>query len=755
MEKNDDSWSCSIKGDTHKYIFSNTCCNTPNCNAFIDKTDQWCLRDGQLQNPVISLISREIKTTCPSNIRNMFLPCTTHNGEQECHGGMFNKISSFRDDHTNVPKCHPEFNCPTHITIDNHTYNDDGGVFKSESTNITVSRQCSNWMVSDTAAVNVSFVGFAEEQDQSLCLYDLARISKMDKLCASTLYLGFLKFEYNSVLKKYYAYSSDGLKYLMEPTEHGWKINVLLSHGEEVYAVASFGHDDSDMTCPNNLNWFFYCKCYTIPTCECGSLEYTTINAPKIHPTYNCPACIHPMTRGVNIQMTKTLLPQTYERPLIGRNLTIGPDDTGKFRVESKSNSETELIFSAIASDSSCPQDVKIWLNEISNLHMLNGSSTGQYQRFPVSSQCFVNDWQTQNNRFQYTEEVSDCDFITAFFGDKLFTMSKVPAVNEWTVTYHKVNYRMKLVEDKNDNGNGTDTYSWGIINSDKSQNGADYLVAKSDDFSVQFPYQVKNWYLLCDDNNDCFEGHLIKDVFQYKESHDKLPTCTKSMPEDENGSISTIAIVSIVTVVLVLNLVLFVYIQNWYTNGKPYFKRGKQRYDDSENRTHYTTAVNQIPSITNEVRIKLEKQYIPQNEIFGTNREKLGDKCGQGFFSQVYTGQIKWFTNLGEKELRNVAIKCSIKAKCCKNGSTECSAMFDDLKEASFLAACEHEYIVCLLGATMEDQKHVALIMPLYQQNLQNFITNKNNDMSILQALKFMYKTALGLEFLIQKNGT
>jgi len=66
----------------------------------------------------------------------------------------------------------------------------------------------------------------------------------------------------------------------------------------------------------------------------------------------------------------------------------------------------------------------------------------------------------------------------------------------------------------------------------------------------------------------------------------------------------------------------------------------------------------------------------------------------------------------------------------------------------------CEHEYITKLIGITMEDYQHVGIIMPLYTQSLQNYISDDTKNITILQALKFMWQSSAGFEYLIQKNG-
>ena len=55
--------------------------------------------------------------------------------------------------------------------------------------------------------------------------------------------------------------------------------------------------------------------------------------------------------------------------------------------------------------------------------------------------------------------------------------------------------------------------------------------------------------------------------------------------------------------------------------------------------------------------------------------------------------------------------------------------------------------------GITMEDPKHAAIIMPLYNGSLHSYVTDSNKTMFLLQALKFMFQCSIGYEYLIQKN--
>ena len=83
-----------------------------------------------------------------------------------------------------------------------------------------------------------------------------------------------------------------------------------------------------------------------------------------------------------------------------------------------------------------------------------------------------------------------------------------------------------------------------------------------------------------------------------------------------------------------------------------------------------------------------------------------------------------------------------------------QCSGIMDDLTESSFLAMCEHEYIAGLIGVTLEDDRHAAIVMPLYKLgSLEHYIKDTKNEIKFIQALKFGWQLALGFEYLVSKN--
>ena len=111
----------------------------------------------------------------------------------------------------------------------------------------------------------------------------------------------------------------------------------------------------------------------------------------------------------------------------------------------------------------------------------------------------------------------------------------------------------------------------------------------------------------------------------------------------------------------------------------------------------------------------------------------KLGEKVGEGFFSAVYVAELERWNAHGKKEKMRVAVKNSIKSKCCEKGLQYCEAIHDDLKEASFLALCKHEFVVELIGITMVDKHHVAIVMPCYNYSLRDYVKDTNNIITII----------------------
>ena len=61
---------------------------------------------------------------------------------------------------------------------------------------------------------------------------------------------------------------------------------------------------------------------------------------------------------------------------------------------------------------------------------------------------------------------------------------------------------------------------------------------------------------------------------------------------------------------------------------------------------------------------------------------------------------------------------------------------------------------MVDLVGVTMVDQYHVAIIMPRYEYSIRDYVKDEKNVITIQRALRWMYQTSLGFEYLIQKNG-
>ena len=63
-------------------------------------------------------------------------------------------------------------------------------------------------------------------------------------------------------------------------------------------------------------------------------------------------------------------------------------------------------------------------------------------------------------------------------------------------------------------------------------------------------------------------------------------------------------------------------------------------------------------------------------------------------------------------------------------------------------MASCEHKHIAKVLGLTMQDDLHLAIIMPVYAQSLADFL-NGEEEIRFLDALRLVWQTAAGFNYL------
>jgi len=107
--------------------------------------------------------------------------------------------------------------------------------------------------------------------------------------------------------------------------------------------------------------------------------------------------------------------------------------------------------------------------------------------------------------------------------------------------------------------------------------------------------------------------------------------------------------------------------------------------------------AIENLQSISDTAKLLLLQRWLPEDVVFGSDKN-LQSKLGSGYFGVVHSNTIMLSTKLGENVLKNVAIKRRNKTICC-NENTKCESLHLDLREAAFMAMCDHAYVVQLLG--------------------------------------------------------
>ena len=97
----------------------------------------------------------------------------------------------------------------------------------------------------------------------------------------------------------------------------------------------------------------------------------------------------------------------------------------------------------------------------------------------------------------------------------------------------------------------------WSVINTKRSTNTSNFIVAFSRDYT-QFPDQVKNWYLLCN-QSDCFSGGTIFGAnVTYREAHENLPKCgniTNTMTTTDTATDTTRVVSASIIIAVILRV--------------------------------------------------------------------------------------------------------------------------------------------------------------------------------------------------------
>ena len=112
-----------------------------------------------------------------------------------------------------------------------------------------------------------------------------------------------------------------------------------------------------------------------------------------------------------------------------------------------------------------------------------------------------------------------------------------------------------------------------------------------------------------------------------------------------------------------------------------------------------FTESVQSLRGITDIAKSVLIQKWFPSNKVKALRNLSDQHVLGSGFYGTVYQAAIKTREiSSTEKINLDVAIKVRDRSLCCKD-KRACNALEDDLKEASFIASCDHQFIIQLLG--------------------------------------------------------
>ena len=491
LQNSSNGWTCS-GGITDKLLFSKS-------HVEFDHRPQWSLKDAQ-PDPAIYLMSREYNTQCPFDIRNMFVPADS--------GSKFSDITQVLDDHENLPKCFNATQCPTSITVDGEEFVEHDGVFTTTTSSTKIYRQCTRWVVDKENTI--SYISFSTEPDKELCLYNLRSVG--NAYCAKDLYIGSKILSYNAKLHKY-----QGERLSMTPVAAGWEMTV---DGKVTKTVK--GSNSDGFSCPNDFKWELSkgAAAYPIPVPKLYQSRYS-----------ECPdTCLLPIRTDI-IPLEKLENGIGYNFDNFRSTVDVVHNASNwTLRINNESMSSSSL-------DAVCPHDVPVWFNVENDIF---GNS-----EYPASARCQQKNWQLQNSRFGYIEEATSCTTLSVFVSNRYLPMEKLQGENTWNVTTNGINYQLKRTMITLDNSK----YNyWAVLNT-----ATNFIVAFSRDFT-QFPHEVKNWYLLCN-NNDCNSGGLFGQDVTYHAQHDNLPKCesiTENTPYLMIGAYTSLAVGLVVGAILI-----------------------------------------------------------------------------------------------------------------------------------------------------------------------------------------------------------
>ena len=240
--------------------------------------------------------------------------------------------------------------------------------------------------------------------------------------------------------------------------------------------------------------------------------------------------CVHAAQYGVFENLQK--IDQSVAKYVVD-NYSIELNSDGYFQKTWTDDKGEKEVFAFAASFSSvCPHQEKVWLKK-----NLKGSHRGPDLYYPMSRYCIKNNWYNQEKKFNYTEDARHCDVLSVFIGNQNINMTKTPNINEWSRTIqhttqanstYPLQYTVKLIEDRNMDGELTGTYKWGVESNEEYRKGYKYILARTNDSAAQFPYDSKNWLVLCSKTNEtCWKGDIVgAGNTEWKPFNDQSPKC-------------------------------------------------------------------------------------------------------------------------------------------------------------------------------------------------------------------------------------
>ena len=685
---------------------------------FLGGLTEWCLKNTQSNiirfrstHPYVGYKSTEY--SCPNMIRNVLKVC---DASGQCNGAPSNRITGYKPDYKNIPKCQNNFHCPQDVTLNNGT--DEMLVTSGIDTDlIKIWKACTNWVIEDKISNITGMLSFSESDETSGCLYDIANVGETTILyCPAVLHVGFYTFTFDKQFDSYIGQleipgrSSHNKtdKYVIVKEDQIWVMKKF--NDSTIVAKAVSGTNQPGFDCPNNFKWNWQCDCHASFDCKCGNAPFIEMNPPTIikKELSECQkTCHYPMQYQVYSILSRD------ENTYINGFHYIKLNDEGVWEAGTEGNPDYNrhgATFSSV-----CPHDEPVWLKH----NHLKGKTGGRgnYTYYGISSMCTRESWYTRQELHNVVEEATDCDILEVYFGDRSLNLTKSSfdetGSNEWAVivthvepnticTQYNITYTMKLLPDTQEDGQEVKSFKWGIWSSEEK------ILARTNDFPAQFPADMKSWTLL-DNRNDMSEFSIWKgyDIHGQGQNTDfmmvtKLPKCYKTgkasdvvvtrpnyyQADTRKGECfsSTILMLIIGGAIGILLVVVVVYSRHRKNTAKPPTEPpSPPKRPNMANA--YNRHVNNVPYLSELAKVSLKKIWIPQPTVFPTEEVNVVSEnkteiemeekeqktlIGSGFFGNVYKAEILLYDNLGAETKTLVAIKLRNKDRCCGDRTSE-----------------------------------------------------------------------------------